>query len=437
MKIFDLVITANQSLFRNKARTILTVIAVFIGATTLSLTNGIGAGITSYLDKQVGNLGNSNSLTITAASQAANPTSTSDGLKKYDPEEKQINSAVPGGGGQALVALTKSDINKIKTEPNILSVEPLLSVAPDYIASATNADNKYKFTISQTVGTSNLDMSAGRAVNNTSDDKEVTVPISYASSLGFSATGDAVGKKVLIGITDANGQKSSFEATIVGVQQKTLVGSTAAYANNAIFNKLYETQTTGLPASTKDAYPAVSAVFADGLSDAQIQTIKTNLKTQGYTAQTVKDQVSVVFTIITAITYVFNGFAAITLVAAAFGIVNTLYMSVQERTKEIGLMKALGMGKRKIFALFSIEAILIGFWGSILGVGFANLIGKIVNSIFADGFLKDFTGLTLLSFPFVPSAVIVTGIVLIAFLAGTLPARRASQKDPIEALRYE
>jgi putative ABC transport system permease protein len=112
-------------------------------------------------------------------------------------------------------------------------------------------------------------------------------------------------------------------------------------------------------------------------------------------------------------------------------------MSVQERTKEIGLMKALGMGRRKIFALFSIEAVLIGFWGSILGIIFANFLGKIVNNLSTKGFLKDFPGLNLLSFPAKASTIIVVGIMLIAFLAGTLPARRASRKDPIDALRYE
>jgi putative ABC transport system permease protein len=437
MKLLDILVTANQSLLRNKARTILTVIAIFIGATTLSLTNGIGSGIKAYLNKQVGNLGNSSSLTITAVSKSNNPTSQSDKLTKYTPGEKKIASGTQGPPGQSQVALTQSDIDKIKTQPNIVSVTPTLSVTPDYIASETNPDAKYQFAISQTVGKSTLDMSNGTGVSNDSGANELTIPTSYISSLGFKDSQSAVGQKVVIGISNANGKQSEAITTVVGVQQKTLVGSTAAYANNALFNTLYSTETTGLPASTKDAYASVSAVYKNGLSDAEVSTLKSDLKTKGYDAKTVKDQVSTVFTIITAITYVFDGFAAITLVAAAFGIVNTLYMSVSERTKEIGLMKALGMGKRKIFLLFSIEAVLIGFWGSILGVGFANLIGKLVNSVTSKGFLKDFEGLHLLSFPLVPSTIIVVGIMLIAFLAGTLPARRASQKDPIEALRYE
>ncbi|HXD81423.1 MAG TPA: FtsX-like permease family protein [Candidatus Acidoferrum sp.] len=108
-----------------------------------------------------------------------------------------------------------------------------------------------------------------------------------------------------------------------------------------------------------------------------------------------------------------------------------------KRTKEIGLMRALGMGRRRIFLLFSSEAVLIGFWGSILGVAFAALAGQVISAVGTNGFLKDYPGLSLMTFP--PSTVVavVIGIMLIAFLAGTLPALGASRKDPIEALRYE
>jgi putative ABC transport system permease protein len=436
MKFSEIIRSANASLLRNKARTLLTVIAIFIGATTLSLTNGIGSGIKSYLNSQIGDLGNSTTLTITAIDKNQNFNSTSNGLTKYNPSEKKVSTQI-GRGDVSQIAITQKDIDKIKTIPNILSVEPLLTVSPDYIASTKTPNNKFQFSLIQTVGTSHLDMSTGSNVDNSSSANQITIPVSYLSSLGFANANSAVNQTVNIGITNALGQQSTFQATVVGVQQKTLIGSVAAYTNNAIFNKLYDFQTTGLPSNSLDAYVSVGGVFSPNLTADQIQTLKNTLKADGYNAETVKDQVSTVFTVINAVTYVLDGFAAITLIAAAFGIVNTLFMTVQDRTKEIGLMKALGMGKRKIFLLFSTEAVLIGFWGSLLGIIFSNLIGKLVDNITSKGFLKDFTGLKLLSFPAKSSIIIIVSIMIIAFLAGTLPARRASKKDPIDALRYE
>ena len=142
-------------------------------------------------------------------------------------------------------------------------------------------------------------------------------------------------------------------------------------------------------------------------------------------------------TVISAITGILNGFAIIALLAASFGIVNTLLMSVQERTKEIGLMKAMGMRSNRIFLLFSSEAILIGFWGSAIGVVVAMGVGTLINKWLANGPLKDLPGFDLLAFSPVSIAGTILLIMLIAFLAGTLPARKAAKQNPIDALRYE
>ena len=130
-------------------------------------------------------------------------------------------------------------------------------------------------------------------------------------------------------------------------------------------------------------------------------------------------------------------FAAIALFAASFGIINTLYMAVQERTREIGLMKAMGLSNAKVFVTFSLEAIMIGFWGSVLGIGAAMLAGIGINTIAKDSFLGDLTGFTLVQFSLQNIVMIIGIICLISFLAGTLPAVRASKLNPIEALRYE
>src|SRR5699024_10023236 len=102
--------------------------------------------------------------------------------------------------------------------------------------------------------------------------------------------------------------------------------------------------------------------------------------------------------IINAITSVLTMFGGIALLAASFGIINTLYMSVQDRTREIGLMKAMGMSGGKIFFSFSVEALLIGFWGSVLGILGAMGASSLINDLATKSFLKELTGFTLLQF---------------------------------------
>src|SRR5690606_7789595 len=133
------------------------------------------------------------------------------------------------------------------------------------------------------------------------------------------------------------------------------------------------------------------------------------------------------------IVLVLNGFAIIALLAAGFGIVNTLLMSVQERTREIGLMKAMGMSGGKVFGLFSLEAVFIGFLGSAIGVGIGMLTGTLVSNALANSVLSGLPGLTLVAFDPVSIGSIVLAVMAIAFLAGTIPALRAARQDPIES----
>ena len=140
---------------------------------------------------------------------------------------------------------------------------------------------------------------------------------------------------------------------------------------------------------------------------------------------------------IDGIVLVLNAFAIIALLPAGFGIVNTLYMSVQERTREIGLMKAMGMGSGRVFSLFSLEAIVLGFLGSTLGVLVAMATGSLVSSALANSLLSGLPGLTLIAFDPISIALIIGLVTAIGFVAGTLPAARAANADPVNSLRYE
>jgi putative ABC transport system permease protein len=130
-------------------------------------------------------------------------------------------------------------------------------------------------------------------------------------------------------------------------------------------------------------------------------------------------------------------FGGIALVAASIGIINTLLMSVQERTREIGLDKALGMSNGRVFMNFAAEAIFLGFWGSLFGIIVWFLIGKGVNFITHETILSSLPSFQLIIFRPLDLVGITVVIMFIALLAGVLPARKASKKDPIDSLRYE
>ncbi|MGE5309872.1 MAG: ABC transporter permease, partial [Sphaerimonospora mesophila] len=185
------------------------------------------------------------------------------------------------------------------------------------------------------------------------------------------------------------------------------------------------------------SYFAMAQLKDDWFSDEKVQQVKDDLKELGFTAMTVEDQVGMVKTFFDAVTMILTIFGVIALLAASIGIINTLFMAVQERTREIGLMKAMGLGRGKIFTMFSWEAVMLGFWGAALGVGLAYLIKVIINPLASDTFLSGLPGFTLIEFDPMTLTIIVAIVMTIGFLAGTLPARRASKKDPIEALRYE
>jgi putative ABC transport system permease protein len=210
-----------------------------------------------------------------------------------------------------------------------------------------------------------------------------------------------------------------------------------SWVNKALQNDIVDVLYTGMPDSYKNMTMFATAEWDMDLGDKGLSKIKDDLDKLGYVGTTVEDQVGMVKSFFDAIILVFTIFGGIALLAASIGIINTLFMAVQERTREIGLMKAMGLGRGKIFLTFSIEAISLGFWGSALGVGVAYLAKTIINPIASHTFLKDLPGFKLMDFDFALLAMLVGLVMVIAFLAGTLPARRAAKKDPIEALRYE
>lgn len=154
---------------------------------------------------------------------------------------------------------------------------------------------------------------------------------------------------------------------------------------------------------------------------------------EDFTVSTQEQLVESFNNILNVVRGVVIGIASISLVVGAVNIMNTMYTSVTERTREIGLMKAIGATKRQILALFLIESALIGFVGGMIG-----MLTGIGLSALASYFATQATGIAIS--PYLSPVLIIGSVLFSTFLgvaAGVLPARQASDLPPAEALRYE
>lgn len=430
MKSLDLVGTAVANTFRSKTRTILTVLAIFVGAFTLTITNGLGTGINAFIDSTVSAMGASDALTVTKTSTDA---TASTGPQKYDPDAiASARQAGPPGSSSEVTALTDQDISAIAALPGISRVAPVKAVTIDFVQAP--GGDPYVARAGSLVAGQTPQLGAGSTPDDGSDALEVALPDALVQPLGFADAEAAVGATVTIAVTDPVRTQHTVDARVTGVTEEAFGSTTTLTTNAALENALSAAQNTGVPADQLDRYASASATMAAG---ANVSEVKAALTDAGYTGTTVADQLGTFEAVINGIVLVLNAFAIIALLAASFGIVNTLLMSVQERTREIGLMKAMGMGSGRVFSLFSLEAIFIGLLGSALGAVVAIVVGTAVSAQLASSLFSDLPGLQLIAFDPVSIAVTTLAVMGIAFLAGTLPAARAARADPVESLRYE
>ncbi len=143
---------------------------------------------------------------------------------------------------------------------------------------------------------------------------------------------------------------------------------------------------------------------------------------------------SSITTIINAITYVLIGFVAVSLVVSSIMIGVITLISVQERTKEIGILRAIGASKKNVSSMFNAETVIIGFTSGLIGVGVTYLLCIPINAVF-----YHLTGIANLKaiFPAAVAIILVAISMLLTLISGIIPSRSAAKKDPVVALRSE
>ena len=430
MKFLDMVGTSASNLWRNKGRTFLTVIAIFIGAFTITLTSAVNSGVNDYIKRQLSIFGKENkSVQIMKKAEIS---SLSGGLREYKEGETEVSQS-----SYSAPVLTGQDIEKLKKIEGLENVKPAENISGDYIEGVNG--KKFASGNIETIDENaeiKLDIKAGKDI---ATKNEVVISQDYIEGLGFKNAENALGKTIKMQFSNQfNGKKKVYEFKISGVMNKSLVQNQLTVISNEFKKEILAFQQKNMPETQKEKYFAATAILKPEFrNEEKLQMVKNAGDKEKYTITTYADQIKNLTNVVNAITGGLTVFGSIALLAASFGIINTLYMSVRERTREIGLMKAMGLSNGKIFQLFSIEAILIGVIGSILGILLASLTGTALNNFATANFLKGLEGFELTKFTLQNNTIITVAIAIVAFLAGALPSRSASKKDPIEALRYE
>lgn len=430
MRTADVITTATRNAFRSRLRTTLTVLSLFVGAFTLTLTTALGAGVNDYVTTQVAALSTGDVLLVTPAAS----TDTTDGPNEYDPDgRQQSDQAGPLGSG---TLLNDDDLEAVRGLDGVDRVEPVRQVAVDWIAG--EADARFELEVNPTSSIGRSDLVAGAQLDQEADGMQIVLPEDHVDPLGFADAESAIGERVTLGYTDAANEEQTVDAEVVGVARTSLLAAGAG-VNQALTDAVADAQSVpGQPNAYAIAVAYLAGSADDGtVSASDVSSVKSDLADADLAGQTVEDQLGVIQTIITGIIGVLSAFAVVALIAASFGIVNTLLMSVQERTREIGLMKAMGMSNGRVFGLFSLEAVVIGFLGAALGALAAIGVGSAISTAASSTVLADLPGLTVLLFEPATVITVIVVIMLVAFLSGVLPARRAARQDPIDSLRYE
>lgn len=428
MKMWDLARAANRNLFRSKLRTFLTVMAIFVGAFTLCMTNGLGDGLKSYVETQVKSIEGNRNLFV----RKKFPREMEDQMASNAPLEYKETTEDEDGNriDPNSILVTLDQIKALeKDSPEIVSITPAFPIRGEYIT--LDGKKRYQAEIGMLSEGLEQKLEAGEMFDGPD---QIILPIHLARAF-TGKIDELVGKQATIAYkAGKEGELRTRNLTIKGIATKGMIANRNSFVDSATARSLYEEQMSENP--NFNMFQNFTVQLNSG-EESTVNSVKERMDKLGFVALSISDIEKRTYDAIGILQLGLNLFAMVALLAASFGIINTLVIAVLERTKEIGLQKALGMGRFRVFLLFAFESILIGFWGALLGIVSAVAVGNIANRFLASTYLESFEGFDLFAFRPVALGGIMLLVCTIAFIAGVMPAIRASRLNPIEALRYE
>ncbi|TDL61316.1 FtsX-like permease family protein [Rhodococcus qingshengii] len=378
---------ALKSIKSNKIRAFLTMLGIIIGVSSVIVMVAIGQGSTKEVQDQIGSLG-TNVLTV----------------------------SVTGSD----VTFKEDDANQIHVVDGIEEIAPTVSGRVTVKNGKTNTQVSMIGTTSTYLDVRDLQLQSGRFIADLDHDNHSRIAVLGSDTAQtLFGLGDPVGESVKV-----NGTSYKVEGVLESVGS-----SLGTSGDNTILVPLSTGQRLASTTTIGTVYVKVENEdmmnFISNLIERTMYSIVGDA--DSYSVSSPQDLMETASSVNETMTLMLGGSAAISLIVGGIGIMNIMLVSVSERTKEIGIRKAIGAKRNNILLQFLIEAVVLSSLGGIIGIG----IGVISAHIFtlATGTATVYSiPVMLLSFVF---------SLLVGVVFGVFPANKASKLDPIQALRYE
>ncbi|MFC2056955.1 ABC transporter permease [Chloroflexota bacterium] len=415
MKLIIFFDIAIKSIMATKLRSALTMLGMIIGVGAVIILMSVGAGLQNYITSTFEEMG-SNLLFVSAA----------------NPDAPDIAAMAPG---MATASLTMDDAEAMRDIRSVIAVNPTNESFVKLIVGNESVSVVIEGTTPEFQQLYDFEIASGRYISEVDiGRRDRVVVLGSETAEDLFGSDDPVGQHVKI-------KEKRF--TVIGVLEPRGVSSFGVSWDEMVITPITTFQARLFPQTTPSGEDAVQSIVVQAASaelmDEIIEDIETLLRKRhridadeddDFAIMSLEQMLGIVETITLALTVFLGLIGSISLLVGGIGIMNIMLVSVTERTREIGLRKAIGAKRRDILMQFLLEAAILSLSGGAIGLVGAWLVSWGISQIDFGGFMLNATVSPLI----VMVAIIVS--VFIGLTSGIYPAMRAARLNPIDALHY-